>query len=499
MAIIGLDVGTTGCKCIIFSDQGQKSAYAYEEYFRDSSTTIKAETIWQAVQRVINDANRQFSQDRDLSIKAICISSFGESFVPISLSGEALSDIMLYTDPSGKEECEKFLTVFSEEEIMHSCGVKPHPMYSLPKIAWIRRHQPDVFAQTWKFLLIEDFIIYKLSGNTFIDFSLASRTMAFDVTKMCWDKKLLSLAGIDESSLSTPVPSGTIVGVINPSLAEQLGLPLEVKVVTGGHDQVCAAVGAGVVAPGTAIDGVGTVECITPLFSSPVLTPDFLNNNYACVPYVIPGMYATYAFNFTGGALLKWFRDHFSAKEEIEAKDAGKSVYQVLDEKAAKHPTSVMVVPHFAGSGTPDMDPFAMGSISGLTFQHGVPEIYRALLEGVTFEMRYNMDLLQSVGVHITELRAVGGGAKSKLWLEIKAAITGCRILQLEEDEAGITGAAMIASMALGIYPSLKAAGDVFIKVRAVIEPDPELQQKYNELYPRYLNQRKNNLKGEIK
>ncbi len=496
MAIIGLDVGTTGCKCIIFSDQGQKKAYSYEEYTRDlSSTTIKAGTIWQAVRYVITEANLKYMETASdpYSIRAICISSFGESFVPISQSGEALADIMLYTDPHGEEECKDFLTTLSEEEIMQSCGAKPHPMYSLPKIAWIRKHQPEIFEKTWKFLLMEDYIIYKLSGNTFIDYSLASRTMAFDITSKCWDKKLLALAGIDETRLSSPVPSGTIVGVVENGLAKQLGLQEDVKVVTGGHDQVCAAVGAGVIAPGTAIDGIGTVECITPVFSTPILESCFLNNNYACVPYAVPGMYATYAFNFTGGALLKWFRDHFAAKEEMEAKESGKSVYQILDEKAVKNPTSVMVIPHFAGSGTPDMDPLATGSILGLAFKHGVPEIYRAILEGVTFEMRYNMELLESVGVHITELRAVGGGAKSKIWLEIKAAVTGCRILQLEEDEAGITGAAMMASVAIGLFPSLKEAGEAFVKVKAIIEPDRGLQAEYALLYIEYKKHRNNN------
>lgn len=499
MAIIGLDVGTTGCKCIVFSDQGEKEAYAYEEYSRNlTSTTISAEMIWKAVLYVLTEANHNYSEKNrgvdlaaaNLDVKAICISSFGESFVPLSADGEALADIMLYTDPRGKDECKEFISILSEDEIMQSSGVKPHPMYSLPKIAWIRKNQPEIFARTWKFLLIEDYIIYMLSGGTFIDYSLASRTMAFDVTNKCWDKKLLSLAGIDGTRLSEPVPSGTAVGFIKPGIAKSLGMSSNVKVVTGGHDQVCAAVGAGVVDIGTAIDGIGTVECITPAFSSPILKPDFLNNNYACVPYAIPGMYVTYAFNFTGGALLKWFRDNFAAKEEIEARDSGKSVYQILDEKVSKNPTSVIVIPHFAGSGTPDMNPLDTGSIFGLTFQHGVPEIYRALLEGVTFEMKYNMELLHSVGVDITELRAVGGGAKSKIWLQIKATITGCRILQLELDEAGITGAAMMAGVAVGIFPSLKEAAQVFVKVKEIIEPDAELKLKYEEMYIQYKKHR---------
>ncbi|MHB1484035.1 MAG: FGGY-family carbohydrate kinase [Saccharofermentanales bacterium] len=496
MAIIGLDVGSTGCKCIVFSDAGHNEAYSYEEYPRSlTGTTIPAETIWQSVCSVLKDANRKFSQRNDDAVKAICISSFGESFVPVDETGKPLADIMLYTDPRGQEECDRFLDVMPEDEIMRISGVKPQRMYSLPKIAWIRAHQPDVFNKTWKFLLVEDYIIYRLCGSAIIDYSLASRTMAFDVTLKCWDPGLLSLAGINSTHLSDPVPSGTIAGIIFPVLADEFGFTKDVRIVTGGHDQVCAAVGAGVTAPGTAIDGIGTVECITPAFSQPILEPEFLQNNYACVPYAVPGMYVTYAFNFTGGALLKWFRDNFAAKEEIEARASGKSVYQILDEKAAPSPSQLLVIPHFAGSGTPDMDPAATGSIIGLSFKDGVPEIYRALLEGVTFEMKYNMDLLQSVGVNIVELRAVGGGAKSKIWLEIKAAITGCRILQLEVDEAGITGAAILASVAMGIYPSIKEASDKFIKIKDTIEPDKALQEKYVDLYTQYKKYRDHSFK----
>lgn len=496
MAVMGLDVGSTGCKCIIFSDNGQSEAYSYEEYPRTlTGTTISANTIWDSVSTVLRDANRQYAaisaqSESATPVRAICISSFGESFVPVDRNGSPLAEIMLYTDPRGVEECTEFTKKMPEDEIMKSCGVKPHPMYSLPKIAWIRKNQPDLFDNTWKFLLIEDYIIYRLSGETCIDYSLASRTMAFNVTSKCWDERLLALAGIVPERLSAPVPSGTSVGVITAGVSADLGFPDGVLVVTGGHDQVCAAVGAGVLAPGIAVNGIGTVECITPAFSSPVLESGFLNNNYACVPYAISDMYVTYAFNFTGGALLKWFRDNFAAGEILEAKAEDKSVYRILDEKAAKTPSSVMVIPHFAGSGTPDMDPEATGAILGLSFRHGVPEIYRALLEGVAFETRYNMELMKSVGVDIVELRAVGGGAKSRIWLEIKAAITGCRILQLEVDEAGITGAAMMASVAAGIYPSVEAAANVFIKIRDTILPDPELQREYQARFETYKVQR---------
>jgi xylulokinase len=493
MAVIGLDIGSTGCKCIVFRSNGETSGDAYLEYPKDiSGTTISAKILWESVLVVLRQAITTYQskcrspEGNSEAIQAIGISSFGESFVAIDDRGNPLDDIMLYTDKRGLEECETLVAQIGEEFIMQSCGMKPHPMYSLPKIIWMRNHKPALFKKIYRFLLMEDFIIYRLTGKAFIDYSLAARTMAFDITRKCWNKDLLEYAGITTDQLSVPVPSGTAIGEITPDIADMFDLTGPVIVVTGGHDQVCAAVGAGILEKETAIDGIGTVECITPAFDMPILSPEFILNNYACIPYAIPGMYVTYAFNFTGGSLLKWFRDHFAAAEEIKAQALGMNVYRYLDEHLPQEVSDILVIPHFAGSGTPDMDPSATGTIAHLTFNDGVPQLYRAILEGVTFEMKYNMDLLQKAGVIFRQLSAVGGGSKSKQWLEIKAAITGCQILQLEVEEAGINGAAMLACVAIGDYPSLREAAAAFIKVKQIIDPSPQLYDIYKKKYRAY-------------
>ncbi|MHB1453001.1 MAG: FGGY-family carbohydrate kinase [Saccharofermentanales bacterium] len=492
MAVIGLDAGSTGCKCIVFGNDGRPHAYAYREYPRNlSSDVISSDCIWENVSDVIREAVaayrvKQDRQEDDGRILAICISSFGEAFVPLDAAGRALDDIMLYTDQRGLEECMDFCDKFGEENIMRITGVKPHPMYSLPKIAWLRSHKPEVFSQVWKFLLVEDFIIYKLTGKTFTDYSLASRTMAFDIRTLSWNDDLLDLAGIGADRMATPVPSGTAVAKVAAGMSDLLGLDADVQVVTGGHDQVCAAVGSGITSAGAAADGIGTVECIIPAFAAPVDDPGFAGNNYCCVPYPVDNMYVTYAFNFTGGSLLKWFRDNLARDVKLEADKLGIGVYALLEQQIPEEPTSIFVIPHFAGSGTPDMDPAAKAAIYGLTFRHHQSDIFKACLEGVTYEMKYNIDLLKSHGIDIKELYAVGGGSKSLVWLGIKAAITGCTIHQLEVEEAGITGAAIMASVAVGIYPTIRDACDVFIKVRNTIIPDMELHRKYMKLYEEY-------------
>jgi xylulokinase len=470
MAVMGLDIGTTGCKSIVFDENGKPLSHAYKEYKSSGNIyEINAEEVWNSVCEVLKKSAQGIS-----TIKALSISSFGESVVPIDKNGRVLQQSFLYTDPRGTEQCKKYSEVYGEENIMKLSGIKPHPMYSLCKIGYIKENMPEVFKNTYKFLLFEDFIIYKLCGEFYTDYSLASRTMAFNVTEKHWESSLLDLAGIDDRKLAKPLASGTIAGKILSQISQELGLPKDLITVTGGHDQVCAATGAGIIRPGLAIDGTGTVECITPAFDRPILTNDFLNNNFACVPHSINGMYVTYAFNFTGGSILKWYRDNFAALEMRIAKESGMNVYQLLDEKGAKEPTDIIVIPHFAGSGTPQMDSAARGAFLGLRFDTDAPTLYRALIEGVTYEMAYNMEYLKNAGIQIDELRAVGGGAKSEYWLGIKAGITGCRIVSLDVEEAGVVGAAILAGVAAGIYKNIKEAVPIFVREKQVIEPDKQ-------------------------
>lgn len=489
MSLLGLDVGSTACKAILFSDKGEQLSYSYREYPSAGNVSeTNGDVIWACVSEVLTEcASAAVSGD---PVRAVSVSSFGESFVPIDRNGKVLMNTMLYTDKRGQDQCRRFEAEMGRE-IEMIAGAKLHPMYSLSKFAYIRDEIPGVFEETHKFLLIASFCIYRLTGEYFIDYSLAARTLAFDVVRKKWSDKLLALAGVTADMLPEPVPAGTGVAHILSSVAIELGLPSDLLVVTGGHDQVCACIGAGVTQAGTAVDGTGTVECITPLFDRPVLDVHFLENNFACIPYAIDGMYVTYAFNFTGGSILKWYRDNFAGYERELAREKGISVYKLLDERGAKEPTDLIVVPHFAGSATPDMVDHARGAFYGLRFDTTAPVLYRALIEGVTYEMAYNMRFLSEVGINIRQLRAVGGGANSDYWLQIKADITGCDIIPLDVPEAGITGTAMLAGIASGIYGGLEEAAGYFVKERPPILPDEGNHRIYMENIERYIEARK--------
>lgn len=483
MALMGLDVGSSGCKAMVFDVSGKQLAYSYIEYppFENIYET-NGNVIWENVTKVIKDCTSKVKE----KITALSISSFGESFVPIDKSGNVLMNTMLYTDTRGSEQCEKLIKNIGKDKIMGISGVNPHPMYSLSKMIYIKENYPEVYEKTDKFLLIGSFIAYMFTGETVIDYSLAARTMAFDVIKKEWSDFLLKEADIDKSKLPSPIQSGTIIGKIKAQMASELSLPNDLIVVSGGHDQICAALGAGVIDTSIAIDGTGTVECITPIFDKPILTKEFLGNNYACVPYAIDGMYATYAFNFTGGSILKWFKNNFAGNDVLRAKEKGISVYELLDREGAKTPTDLIVIPHFAGSATPDMNESARGAFLGLRFDTNKSILYRALIEGVTYEMVYNMEILAQNGIEISELRAVGGGAKSHYWLKIKANVTGKTIVPLDVEEAGIVGAVILAGVATGVYKTFKEAVPHFVKKRKAIEPNWTEHNFYLENYEKY-------------
>jgi len=487
MSLIGLDIGTTGCKCMIFDIEGNVQSFSYKEYSVEDCGQGQYELdpykVWQAVKYVIYNAVKNNKGDNPI---ALSVSSFGESATPVDKNGNILYNSILYTDNRGLEQSQKLLGKLEEIEIFKLTGVPVHPMYTINKVAWIKENMPDIFNNTWKFMLFEDLIIYFLTGTPMIDYSLASRTMAFNVVKKEWEPVIFDIMGVDIDIFSKVSHSGTIVGNIRESLANELQLPPALVVVTGGHDQACAALGAGILEEGQAVEGIGTADCITTVFDKPILNNEMLKSNFNCEPHALDEKYISLAFTLTGGALLKWYRNCFGREYTVEAIKNKMSVYKLLDEKAAKEPTDLIVLPHFSGSGTPYMDPMSKGAIIGLTLDSTPSRLYRALMEGVAYEMRYNIECLEKAGIQVRKLRAVGGGAKSDLWLQIKADITGKSIETLNIDEAGTLAAAVIAGTAIGLYTSYESAVNKIVKAGKKFYPNPKHQEIYEVYYHRY-------------
>ena len=485
MKIAGLDIGTTGCKLTVFDEEGRDLGKAYRDYpvrRRVGGHEIDISALMDSVYAVIREMTAQYSD-----IGGIGVTSFGETFVMTDDAGTPLHTAMLYTDPRGAEECAELVEKLGADRIARISGLAPHEMYSVCKIMWLKKHQPEVYRAAKHIFLIGDYVAWHLTGEARIDYSLATRSMAFDIGRLTWSEEILDAAGIDVSLLSSPVPTGTAAGCVTRAAAEKTGLNPACRIVTVSHDQVAAAAGAGAFDGETAVDGAGTVECLTPIYDS---LPDIAvmsKGYFSVVPYVIPGKYVAYAFSYTGGALIQWCLNTFAKAEAEEAKKKGISVHTLLEQQyEGQEPTGLLVLPHFAGAATPYMDTGSRGAILGLSAGSTLPEIYRACMEGVAYEMRLNYDALADSGIHFTKLHATGGGAKSRVWMQMKADILNLPITSLKTSDAGTVGSAMMTGVAVGVFRDLKEAAAVMVRQRETFDPDPRRHEQYMQIYERY-------------
>jgi Sugar (pentulose and hexulose) kinases len=484
VAIAGIDIGTTGCKCTIYDQKGNLISEAYREYnatITEKQHLLDAHLVWENTKAVLTEATK-----KTLKIEAIGVTSFGEAAILLDKNGIPLAPAMLYTDPRGDAQCNKLIEHFGKDYLAESTGVNPSPMYSISKLMWLKEQREELFHKCESICLFEDYIVYMLSGIRQIDYSLASRTMAFDINSLQWNEEILEYAGIDKKLFSTAVPIGSKAGNIRKELVIELGINEDAIIVSGCHDQIAAAIGTGAYKMGMAVDGTGTVECITPVFDSNIERKKLYEGSYAIVPF-LDNNYVTYAFSFTGGALLKWYRDELAFMEAEAASKLGENAYEFFNEQVDySKPSGLLVLPHFAGAATPYMDNESKGAIIGLTSNTKKSDIYQALMEGVTYEMYINIEKLSDAGINIDKIRATGGGASSSLWLQMKADILNKTVISLGAAQSGTLGCIMLAGLACGIYKSMEEAEKIFIKERQTYYPNSQKHEEYKRIYKKY-------------
>ena len=485
MAFLSLDLGTTVCKGALFNIEGELLDLVREEYPVISPHPDWAEqdpeVVWEKVQKVILTITKRKKSNE--KIESICISAQGEAVCFLDKNSRPLRNSILGMDMRSRKQVEKLTEEFGYEKLYNISGVPPHPLTTLAKILWVKENEPFVFARTRNFLCYEDFVFLRLGGKPFIDYSLASRMMMFDIERKRWCDFILDYTGIKEEQLAKVFPSGTVVGRIKRDMADKLGLPQDTVLVTGGHDVTCAALGAGAVDEGVGADILGTAEIFGLSVKDKGEVKKINPPNFACYAHVIPGRYFLMTLNQTGGLLLKWFRDNFGEKEVELAEKEKKDAFEILIEKAKKTPAQSMVLPHFVGSGTPFIDAKSKGAILGLSLHTDKSDIIKALLESVCFEQKINIEIFERAGLKVNEIRAVGGQTRSDEWLRIRACILGKKIRTLETSEASCLGAAILSAFALGYYPSIEEAVSRMVKVRSEINPDRTLQEKYLKKY----------------
>jgi len=495
MYLLGLDVGTTGCKSVIFSSNGEVVSSAYGEYKlyhrRPEWSELNPEEVWTAIVSTIRTSIMDAKVDPKL-IVALGTSVLGEAFLPVDAEGNRLYWSMTTFDARAEEQTRWWEENFGADEMYRITGqplTSFMPIYTLPKIQWLRENEPQVYKKASIFLCWEDYINSKLCGKPVMDRSVATRTMMFDIVRKRWSNEILSVAGIDESALPEVRPSGSLVGEVNSEAAEETGLSEGTLVVTGGHDQPCGALGAGITETGPAMDATGTVECIAVIQKELTLTKEMRLQGFAVHCYVIDDKYFMLGFNPSGGVILRWFRDNFAEKKKEEAEKKGVNVYDLLTHEASKAAIGsieLFLLPYFEGSGTPTFNRKARGVFLGLTLAHSRKEVIRAILEGLSYELRNNIEAIEEHRTDITELRAIGGGAKSKFWLQLKADIANRRVVVPNVTEAAALGAAILASVGAEIYGKTEEAVGAIYREKETFMPMSETRRIYENYYQLY-------------
>lgn len=486
MSYLGIDIGTTGCKAVVFSETGEQIALAYRDYPvtspREGWAELDPKLVLEKCCEVIREASAACSGD---PVRAMGVSSQGEAVTPIGPNGEILANAMVSSDARAAHLSAKFSREFGAERLYQITGHTPAAIFTLFKLLWLRDNLPEVWGRARAFYCFEELLHWRLGIDPAISWPLAGRTMLFDVRKHEWSSEILDAVGLDSQKLARPLAAGEVAGVIPSDVARELGLPDGVRVVAGGHDQTCGALGAGVVVSGRAVYGMGTVDCITPAFASPIFSADLFASNLATYDFTAKGMYTTVAYSLTGGNLLQWFRDQFGAAESEKAISSGGSAYDLLLAAMPDEPTNLVVLPYFTPSGTPYFDTQVPGAILGLRLSTTRHELLRGLLEGVAYEMRLNLDILNRSGIPVNELVAIGGGARNRKWLQLKSDVLNTPIAVAAVTEAGCMGVAMLGASAVTGEPVTSLAGR-WVRIVDTVQPNPDNAAAYSCAYELY-------------
>lgn len=481
MSLLAVDIGSSSCKAVAFTTAGemlaQHSSVYTAEFPEPCHVEIDPRRFWDAVCA----CTRTVATNLADPVQALCLSSHGETFVPVDKHDEAMAPAILNQDSRAHAESAWLEQKLGRKRLFEIAGLVSHSMYPIPKILWLRAFQPEIFSNTTRFVSVVGYILSRLGLPPYVDHSLASRYLAFDVRKRGWSETILEASDLKPECLPEPVAAGTVLGKLDSAHASQLGLPSGVQVVLGGHDQPCGALGVGVIATGSVADSLGTYECVLAASETPVLTDAALAASLNSYCHVVPGRFVTIAY-FPSGIMVQWFHDLLyrnGSEPGFCDKKSDLEHYAFLEVQAPTGPTGLCVTPNLIGTCNPDFDPRARGIIFGLDPGTGRAQIYKGILEGLACELSRITRLLASAVGDFQDVYVTGGGTRSAMGLKLRAALTGKRLHVMQCPEAVCLGGAILSAVAMGEYRSMPEAVQLMVHEARIVQPEPAIAASY--------------------
>jgi D-xylulose kinase len=482
MFVAALDLGTTGCRTFIFDLSGTKIASDYQEwesyYPSPSFVEQDANVWWNSIKITIENAIKKSGIDKT-DIVSLSVTNQRETIVPVDNLGNPLHNALVWQDRRTIKQVDYIKSKVGVDKIYKTTGLTIDPYFSATKILWFKDKKPQIYQKTHKFLLVSDFIIYKLTGKFYTDYSNASRTMLFDINKLKYSGEISSELEIDLDKMPDTLESGVEIGEIE---TDETLFDKKTLVISGAGDQQSAALGVGVVSPGEMKCTTGTGSFILAYLSKPNYDP---KRRVLCSCHAVPGSWVQEASIFTSGAVLRWFRDQLGYAECVQAQE-GQDPYDIITAEAKKSSigaNGLLLLPHFVGAGAPHWNPHAKGIIFGLALGHKRKDLYRAVLEGVAYEIRKNIEVFKELKIQPKELMLTGGGSRSDFWNQIFSDVLGITCVRNTIEESTSLGAAILAASGAGIFPDITKAAENLCKIDKKWIPNEDNHKSYEKFY----------------
>ena len=485
--ILAHDLGTTGNKATLYDPEGNLVGSDFSGYGTEYAHARWAEQDpddwWQAV---CTSTHRLLRETGVSGSQIACVVFSGQMMGCVALDRQAtpLRKAIIWADQRAVEQAAWVGERVTPEEVYRITGHRLSASYSLSKILWLREFQPELYRETYKFAHAKDAMVARLTGVFATDASDASGMNLYDLEHQTWSDRILTAAELDVGQLPALCQSTDVVGEVRPQVAEEVGVAAGTPVVIGGGDGACAAAGAGVVSEGAAYNYVGSSSWIALASKAPIYDPAFRTFTFG---HVVPGMVMPTGPMQAAGASYQWTRDQLCPDEVRNAESEGISPYELMNAQAESSPVGsngLIFLPYLMGERSPRWNPRARGAFIGLTIRHTRADMVRAVLEGVTMNLRVILDAFRAQGAEIEAMRLIGGGARGRFWNRLMADIYGLPVQRLAIlEEATSMGAALAGGVGVGMYPGFSMI-ERMNRVVEVIEPDPVAHHTYDEIYP---------------